>query len=40
MVSQEKEKGNLLPVDRMTDISVCKYDQQITEKKNQVCKFR
>ena len=24
VVSQEREKGNLLPVDRMTDISVCR----------------
>ena len=34
VVSQEREKGNLLPVDRMTDISIHRLDQQINGKKN------
>ena len=33
VVSQEREKCNLLPVDRITGISVRRYDQQITGKK-------
>ena len=40
VVSLEREKSNLLPVDRMTDISVHRYDQQISGKKMEVCKFR
>ena len=34
VVSQEREKGNLLPIDRVTDISVRRKYQQITRKKN------
>ena len=39
MVSLEREY-NLLPIDRVTDISVHREDQQITGKKTEVCVFQ